>query len=98
MILNLDLNKAYDRVNWKFVKKVLKVVGLPILWIHLIMECITSVTYLVIINGEPVAQINPKAGLRQGDLITIHFHSMHGGAFAEINPITGSGSNKRVKT
>lgn len=67
VILNLDLNKAYDRIKWSFVKEVLKSVGLPNLWIHLIMECITSVSYSVIVNGEPIGQITPKAGLRQGD-------------------------------
>lgn len=60
MILNLDLNKAYDRVSWDFVKEVLKAIGMPSLWIHLIMECVTIVTYSVIINGESVRLIKPK--------------------------------------
>lgn len=67
MILNLDLNKAYDRISWSFVTEVLIAIGLPNIWIHLIMECISSVTYSVIVNGEAVGQIKPKVGLRQGD-------------------------------
>lgn len=72
MILHLDLNKAYDRVSWNFVEEVLKAIGMPELWIHLIMECVTIVTYSAIINGEPVSLIKPKAGLRQGDPLSVH--------------------------
>lgn len=57
MILNLVLNKAYHKVSWKFVEEVLKAIRLPALWIHLIMECITSITYSVVVNGEPVRLI-----------------------------------------
>lgn len=67
MILNMDLNKAYDRVSWSFTRKVLITIGLPNLWIHLIMECITYVTYSVIVNEEAINLIKPKAGLRKGD-------------------------------
>lgn len=31
------------------------------------MECVTTVTYCVLINGEPLGQIIPSQGLRQGD-------------------------------
>ena len=67
VILNLDLNKAYDRVSWSFIKEVLAAFGFPPLWIHLIMECVTIITYSVLVNGEPTGIINPTAGLRQGD-------------------------------
>ena len=36
-------------------------------WIKLMMECITTATYLVLINGEPHRDITPARGLRQGD-------------------------------
>lgn len=52
-ILNLDLNKAYDRISWSFIEKVLKRIGLPITWVHLNMQCITTVTYTILINGKP---------------------------------------------
>ena len=67
MILNLDLNKAYDRVRWEFIRKVLNVVGIPATWIHIIMECVSTVTYSVLVNREPTGMITPTAGLRQGD-------------------------------
>jgi hypothetical protein len=36
-------------------------------WIVLIMTCVKTVTYLVLINGTPTGQIIPSKGLRQGD-------------------------------
>lgn len=66
-ILNLDLNKAYNRLNWAFVAKVIRKIGMSDLRVHLIMQCISSVSYLILVNGEPSGKITPKVGLRQGD-------------------------------
>ena len=36
-------------------------------WVAMIMECITMVTYSILVNGEPKGLITPTRGLRQGD-------------------------------
>ena len=35
--------------------------------VSLLMSCIRSVSYSVILNGKPVGNIKPNYGLRQGD-------------------------------
>ena len=36
-------------------------------WIKLIMVCVKTVTYSVLVNGEPSGLIHPTRGIRQGD-------------------------------
>lgn len=40
---------------------------MPPLWIHLIMQCLKTVSYSVLVNDEPYGKITPRVGLRQGD-------------------------------
>ena len=63
----LDLSKAYDRVDWGFLEKVLLKLGFQSQWVQRIMSCISSVRYTVRFNGVPPASFTPTRGLRQGD-------------------------------
>lgn len=42
MAWKINLSKAYDRLNWNFIKYVITKVGLPPNLIHLIMACIST--------------------------------------------------------
>lgn len=41
-------------------------------WIHLIMQCVTSMTYAIKINGVPKGNIIPLRGIRQCDPLSPH--------------------------
>ena len=36
------------------------------------MQCVSTVTYNILINGAPIENIKPTRGIRQGDLLSIY--------------------------
>ena len=40
-------------------------------WIALVMSCVKTVTYSIMVNGEPIGMIHPKRGIRQGDSLSL---------------------------
>ncbi|KAL5773508.1 hypothetical protein ACOSP7_013099 [Xanthoceras sorbifolium] len=66
----IDLAKAYDKLQWSFICRVLEEVGIKGSFRDLIMSCITSVDYKVIMNGEVTESFSPSCGIRQGDPIS----------------------------
>lgn len=50
VVIKLDMSKAYNRVEW----------------IQKIMDCISTVTYSILINGSPQEEFKPCRGIRQG--------------------------------
>ena len=64
--LKLDISKACDRVDWKFLHHMLRILGFDDGWIKWIMMCVTFIRYYVLMNGSEVSRIIPKRGLRQG--------------------------------
>ncbi|XP_057444580.1 uncharacterized protein LOC130736815 [Lotus japonicus] len=65
--LKLDMTKAYDRVEWSFLERTLTHFGFPPQWIKVVMGCVNTVTFSVLINGSPDKCFAPGRGLRQGD-------------------------------
>ena len=45
MALELDMSKAYDRVDWGFLEQIMLKMGFHTKWVSLIMECIRMVSY-----------------------------------------------------
>ncbi|XP_072074317.1 secreted RxLR effector protein 78-like [Arachis hypogaea] len=66
MVIKLDMNKSYDRMEWNFIESVLKAFGFHPKWVKLIMECITTTSYRIKVNGALSRKIIPSRGLRQG--------------------------------
>ncbi|KAH9763516.1 reverse transcriptase domain-containing protein [Citrus sinensis] len=64
--LKLDVSKAYDRVEWPFLKQIMLRMGFSQRWVDLIMNCISTVSFSVILNGVAKGFFHPQRGLRQG--------------------------------
>lgn len=63
--LKIDISKAYDRVDWGFLERMMLKLGFDRNWTDLVMLCVRTVNYTALVNGEPVGPIVPQRGLRQ---------------------------------
>jgi len=63
----LDLEKAFDNVNWDFLNSCLHDFGFPDITIKLIMHCVSSSSFSILWNGNTMPPFKPSHGLRQGD-------------------------------
>lgn len=59
MAMKLDMAKVYDQVEWGFLLAMMEALGFPMEFRHRITECITTVTYSVLINGASTGFIQP---------------------------------------
>eukprot|EP00253_Pinus_taeda_P001598 PITA_01598 len=64
-ILKIDLSKAYDRINWLYLRLLLTHLGFNYSFVSWIMGCITNVSFVVLINGAASPFFKSQRGLRQ---------------------------------
>ena len=70
MVVKIDLQKAYDRLERSFIKMVLEHYGFLPNIVNLIMSCVTSTSTLILFNGNKLDSFHPSRGIRQGDPIS----------------------------
>lgn len=67
LILKIDFEKAYDKVRWEFLEKVMRGKGFPPEWISWVMQNVQGGRVCVNVNGERGGYFRTYQGLSQGD-------------------------------
>lgn len=70
MVIKIDLEKAYDRLSWDFIRDTLEEVGFNEEWIRNLMNCIEALKMSILWNDEKLPSFSPQRGVRQGDSIS----------------------------
>ena len=66
-LIKVDISKAFDTVNWRFLLSLLQHLGFSRRWIDWISLMLSSASTKVILNGSPGRRICHARGLCQGD-------------------------------
>ena len=64
----LDISKAYDCVEWEFLKGLMVRLGFPKLWIERVMCCASTPSFSVCVNGKAYGTIYQPEDFVKGTL------------------------------
>ncbi|XP_060964042.1 uncharacterized protein LOC133033349 [Cannabis sativa] len=67
MMIKLDMEKAYDKMDWSFILATLKGLGFHRTFVNWVEKCIMAKQMGLLINGSVHGTLSPSCGLRQGD-------------------------------
>jgi hypothetical protein len=88
LLCKLDIEKAYDHVNWDFLLYMLRRCGFGERWCSWIAHCISSVCFSVLVNGTRSCFFSSYGGLRHGDPLSPLLFVIVMEAFSKLFSIT----------
>ncbi|GKV30901.1 hypothetical protein SLEP1_g39668 [Rubroshorea leprosula] len=66
-VLNLDFERAYDKVCWEFLQYMMSRMSFNPKWRRWINECLQTAEVSILLNGSTTRQVKISKGLRQRD-------------------------------
>lgn len=67
MAVKIDLTKAYDKVEWKVLGHIMKNFEFHEHSVTMVLECVSSSQFSVLLNGSPFGYFKSERRIRQGD-------------------------------
>ena len=98
MIIQLDLEKSYEKISWHYMVKTLEAFGFTQHWISWIVFLVSTTSYSLLINGAPAKPFWSTRSIRQGDpLSPFLFILMMEGLSRSIKSATATGEITGIK-
>ena len=70
MAIKVDLEKAYDKLKWSFIRETLLKANIHRDLVRLIMSCVSTTSTFVLFNEGKLEAFYPSRGIHQGDLLS----------------------------
>lgn len=70
MAYKLDINKVFDRARWNYLESLMQSMRFLLKFLSLIMCCLHSISYSILINGLHFESFSPNRGICQGHPIS----------------------------
>jgi len=91
-LITIDLRKAFDSVQWFFLRHLLLLLSFVDRFVHLVMKCVETTSYSVAIKEELYGFFPEKTGVRQGDPLSPYIFIAYMEYFSKMLKLTSQNS------